>query len=301
MENVTTLAKVTMSKVTISKNDKKEPTYLAEKNAHPRDKDMVFYEETHKYVIVPDPDSAYTSVTTWNHSHFGHFNADLIIKNMMKGKNWNPENKYWGMTASEIKSKWSQDGAKAAELGTDLHYAIECWMNWAGEEPTNHMVYGGDDSVPESIYASREWSYFLEFVTAFPELKPYRTEWRIYDEDVKLAGSIDMVYENEDGTLSIYDWKRCKEISKVNGFKKHALTECINYLPDTNFWHYSLQLNTYKTILESKYGKKVKDLYLVQLHEDNPRKTFERIKVANLESEIQTLFELRKIQNKNTK
>ena len=271
-----------------------EPTYLAEKNEHARDKDMQFVESTHKYTIITDPDSKYDSVTTWNHSHFAHFNAALIIKNMMKGKNWNPENKYWGMTAEEIKKKWSQDGLKAASLGTALHYAIECFMNIADKasttDPTTHMVYHTEGSV----YASPEWSYFLEFTRAFPDLKPYRTEWRIYDEDIKLAGSIDMVYENEDGTLSIYDWKRCKEISKTNAFKKHAKTACINYLPDTNFWHYSLQLNTYKAILERKYGKIIKDLYLVQLHEENPRKTFELIKVADLSAEIEKLFELRR-------
>ena len=271
-----------------------EPTYLADKNAHPRDKDMQFVESTHKYTILPDPDSKYDSVTTWNHSHFSHFNAALIIKNMMKGKNWNPENKYWGMTAEEIKKKWSQDGLKAASLGTALHYAIECFMNIeekkVDEEPTNQMVCNFDNLV----YTSAEWSYFLEFIKAFPHLKPYRTEWRVYDEDIKLAGSIDMVYENEDGTLSIYDWKRCKEISKTSAFKKHAKTACINYIPDTNFWHYSLQLNTYKAILERKYGKIIKDLYLVQLHEENPRKTFELIKCADLSNEIDKLFELKK-------
>ena len=265
-----------------------ESTYLAEKNEHARDKDMQFVESTHKYTIITDPDSKYDSVTTWNHSHFAHFNATLIIKNMMKGQNWNPDNKYWGMTAEEIKKKWSQDGLKAASLGTALHYAIECFMNV--EEPTNQMVYHTEGSV----YDSPEWSYFLEFTKAFPDLKPYRTEWRIYDEDIKLAGSIDMVYENDDGTLSIYDWKRCKEISKTNAFKKHAKTACINYIPDTNFWHYSLQLNTYKAILERKYGKIIKDLYLVQLHEENPRKTFELIKCADLSKEIEKLFELRR-------
>ena len=258
---------------------------LKKRNEHERDKHMVFDEPSHKYTITVDPDSKYTSVTTWNHSHFPHFDADKIIKKMMKGKNWNPENKYWGMTAEEIKKKWSQDGLKAAALGTQLHYAIECFMNI--EEPTTQMV-------SNPVYDSVEWSYFLEFTKAFPELKPYRTEWRIYDEDIKLAGSIDMVYENEDGTLSIYDWKRCKEISKVSAFKKHAKTACINYLPDTNFWHYSLQLNTYKAILERKYGVSIRDLYLVQLHEENPRKTFELIKCADLSKEIEKLFELRR-------
>jgi hypothetical protein len=63
-------------------------------------------------------------------------------------------------------------------------------------------------------------------------------------------------------------------------------------LPDTNFWHYSLQLNTYKAILERNYEKKVTDLYLVQLHpiQDGYR----LIKCADLSNEISELFEYRK-------
>ena len=55
-------------------------------NSHPRDKDIQFYEEGHKYVILSEPDIKYTSVTTWNHSHFPKFEADSIIDNMMKAK-----------------------------------------------------------------------------------------------------------------------------------------------------------------------------------------------------------------------
>jgi ATP-dependent exoDNAse (exonuclease V) beta subunit len=116
----------------------------------------------------------------------------------------------------------------------------------------------------------------------------------IYDEELKLAGSIDMVYENPDGTLSIYDWKRAKEIKKTNSFNESATTECINHLPNTNYWHYSLQLNTYKAILEKQYNKKVIDLYLVRLHPNNTRRTYDLIKCADLSEEIKELFELRR-------
>ena len=280
-----------------------EPAYLSQINDHPRDKDMVFIEKTHKYIITPDPDTPYTSVTTWNHSHFGHFNAAIIIKNMMKGKNWNPENKYWGLTAEEIKKKWSHDGQIAAALGTELHWKIECFMNLGGLRhqdllyiyESNLKKEGAKECAKECAEEGdncKEWTYFLDFVRATPDLKPYRTEWRIYDETNKLAGSIDMVYENDDGTLMIYDWKRCKEISKSCAFKKHAKTKCINYIPDTNFWHYSLQLHTYKSILESKYGKIVTDLYLVQLHEINS--CFEVIKVADMTQELVKLYEFKR-------
>ena len=147
-----------------------------------------------------------------------------------------------------------------------------------------------------------EWKYFIEFIKDTPHLKPYRTEWTIYNEEIKLAGSIDMVYENPDGTLSIYDWKRVKDIKKINVWNSYAITLCICHLPDTNFWHYALQLNTYKAILENKYNKKVKELFLVRLHPDSEEKSYELIKIPDLKKEINDLFLERKneIQKQNT-
>ena len=49
-------------------------TYLANLNKHPRDDRILFDEPTHVYTI--DGDSGFTSVTTWNHSHFEHFDSD---------------------------------------------------------------------------------------------------------------------------------------------------------------------------------------------------------------------------------
>ena len=157
-----------------------------------------------------------------------------------------------------------------------MHYDIECYYNNCPKENT-----------------SIEYGYFNKFLENFRDLKPYRTEWMIYHEDLKLAGSIDMVFEGEDGNLLIYDWKRCREIRK-SGFDKYAKKECIEHLPDSNYWHYCLQLNTYKAILEEKYDKKVTELYLVCMHPDNANKSYQRIKVADLQKEVKDLFEERK-------
>ena len=116
---------------------------------------------------------------------------------------------------------------------------------------------------------------------------------------MKLSGSIDMVYENPDGTLMIYDWKRSKEISRINKFDKYAEIYSISHLPDSNFWHYSLQLNTYKVILEKKYGKKVTNLRLVRLHPnclETNEDTYELIDVPILKKEMIDLFSLREIE-----
>ena len=147
-------------------------------------------------------------------------------------------------------------------------------------------IGGGTDNDEKN----KEWTYFIQFIKDTPNFKPYRTEWPVYHEELQLAGTIDMVYENEDGTLSIYDWKRAKDISRVNYFNKYAITPCISHLFDSNFWHYALQLNVYKFILETKYGKIVKELYLVRLHPDNDEKTYELIPLPILTKEIHDLF-----------
>ena len=105
------------------------------RNAHPRDKNIKFQEEGHKYTISNNnkdlicEDNNYTSVTTWVHTHFDHFDADLIITRMMSGKAWKPGHKYWGLSSSEIKDLWNSKRDDAAGAGTRLHYEIECFMN----------------------------------------------------------------------------------------------------------------------------------------------------------------------------
>ncbi len=251
------------------------PTYLAKLNPHERDTRIVFDEGPHIYYI-DGSSKGYISCTTFNHKHFEHFDADKIISKMMSSDKW-PQNKYYGKSREEIKAGWDKNRDEAAEAGTKMHYDIECYYNECPNE---------NDSI--------EYKYFKNFLEAYPDLKPYRTEWTVFHEDVKISGSIDMIFEKPDGHLLIYDWKRSKEIVKTSGFNKWGNKECIEHLPDTNYWHYCLQLNTYKKILEDKYDKIVDEMYLVCLHPDNKNKDYQRIKVSNLQEEVNDLFEMRR-------
>jgi hypothetical protein len=268
-------------------------TILQEKYSHPRDKEIKFYSRGHKYEILCDKSSNYMSVTKWNGTHFPKFDADEIIAKMFKSKSWGPEHKYWGQTAEQIKASWKKNGDSATSSGTNLHERIEYFMNDDSFETeyTQQDLYKKYESIEKVHETQVEWEYFINFIKDHPELKPYRTEWMIFDEDLKLAGSIDMVYENPDGTLCIYDWKRSKEITAENNWNKYASNPLINSMPDTNFWHYALQLNTYKAILERKYGKTVTYLCLVRLHPD--ASNYELLPVPDLTEEIQLLFEER--------
>lgn len=284
-----------MSDLTEEPEQKKQkiiPTQLAERNAHPRDPYIEFDEGPHIYTVHGE--GGYTSVTTWNHSHFSHFDADAVVDKIVRGKRIkeDPTYPYYGMTREEILESWEKNRVQASGAGTQMHYDIECYWN-------------GVPNVNDSI----EYSYFMNFVRDFPDLKPYRTEWMIYYEELKLSGSIDMVFVNEERdaegnlltdipddekSIQIYDWKRSKEIKYEDEYGgKTANKECIADMPDTNFWHYALQLNTYKRILELKYGKTVTGLYLVIMHPANGLGNYERIEVPFLTDQIDALFALR--------
>lgn len=261
---------------------------------HERDENIQFEEASHRYTIKTDPDSKYTSVTTWVHELFAPFDADAIIDRMMKSKKW-PQSPYFGKTKEEIKQQWA-DGTQST-LGTNLHKLIEDFMNQPLQSPTfpflptfPSLTYHPNPITHQTLLQHSdqfhqhhndpllqeiEWQYFLQFVQSTPHWKPYRSEWIVYQEDWKISGTIDMVYENEDGTLTIYDWKRCKDIHKFqNATSIHPL---LSHIPDSNYWHYALQLNMYKAILETKYEKQVTRICLVKLHPNNKSKTFEII------------------------
>ena len=250
------------------------PDYLAKKNAHPRDKLVTFEEVGHKYTV--DGDDDYMSVTTWNHKHFEEFNPDAAIKMMKKGRKWNETHPFYGKTNEEIKEIWKSNGIESSKAGTKMHFDIECFYN--NINPKNESI---------------EFKYFLNFNGKIKNMEAYRTEMIVWDKTLKLCGSIDMLYEHEDGRVSIYDWKRCKEI-KMEGFRgKSSKTEAISHLPDSNFWHYSLQLNTYKYLLEKNYNKVIKGMYLICLHPNNKNKNYLKYKVPVLKDEIKDLMKMR--------
>jgi len=293
-----------MKKPTVGKlNTMSIKQILKMRHEHQRDKNLEFEEKWHKYTITTDPTSTYLSVTKLTGFQFPRFDADLVIKRMMAGKNWNESNKYWGMTPTEIKDMWKNNGAVQSGAGTSLHFNIEQFMNqWLVDEKDrlvecDHQdllesytedLASGDSNIQNT---STEWGYFLNFIKSTAGMIPYRTEWMIYDDDLKLAGSIDMVYKNDDGTLTIYDWKRAKDISKTHDFNEKGSSPWTKHLPHTNFWHYSLQLNIYKAILERKYGVTVRDLYLVQLHPESAENNFHVIQCADLQKEVADIFE----------
>lgn len=243
-------------------------TNINEVNKHEKDNFIKFDEEPHVYYVNGKPYK--TSVTSFVHSFFDCFDGKKVIEKFYDYWQSNESSKYFGMMPQEILDEWEEKGRKASELGTIMHKDIE--LHYLGENIKNE---------------TKEFSYFLEFYNDNKELKPYRTEWNVYDEILELAGSIDMTFE-ENGKLKLFDWKRSKEIkdsSRENGYYP------ISHLSNANYWHYSLQLNIYKAILEKNYGLEVESMALVVLHPNND--SYQLIKVPDLSDEVEMMFKER--------
>ena len=244
---------------------------LQELNSHPRDNRIFFDEEPHIYYV--DDKKVGTSCTTLIHTFFPSFNEKEVSKNCVKYHFNNETSKYYQKSQNDILNMWEDNRKEAAEKGTFMHKSIELFYN---DEPYDN--------------SNIEFKYFEKFFTDNPHLEAYRTEWEVYDEELDLAGSIDMVYKNKDtNNFDIYDWKRSKEIKKDS--RDNAFSP-IDHIPNSNFWQYSLQLNIYKYILEKNYNIKIGDLYLVVLHPNHY--TYRKIKAPLLADEVFSITETRK-------
>ena len=240
-------------------------------NSHKRDKRIKFYSEEHIYTIdgVPVP-SASTIISRF----FPEFDA------VGKASNLSSQNPLYGLPTSEIVKTWKDRGIEAANKGTFLHEQIE---NYYLKQP-----YKETD----------EFYQFLNFVKEHNDLKPYRSEWRIFDETHNIAGTIDLLVENDNGSFDIYDWKRSKKV--VNQYNGQIIKEdtwgntgigILRHIDDTSYNRYELQQNLYRHILEEKYGIKISDMYLIVMHTDEGYTNYHKVKVPHLTSEINSILQ----------
>lgn len=251
---------------------------LATKHAHENDGRITFFEDGHFYVV--DGDKNYVSVTTFIHSFFPAFNAPEVLKKMRRSKNWG-NSPYYGKLDTEIIEQWQEKKENAARLGSLLHAYIEDYYNGIVLENDAYSTVAHEIEIFHDFYTQNS-----------KEAVPYRTEWSIFDKDLRIAGMIDMVFHksgHDPDVVSIFDWKRVACVKTHNQYQKGLSP--LTHLDDCNYIHYSLQLNLYKYILEKNYGKKVTEMKLVLLHPEN--ETFVLVDVPVMTTDIELLVQQR--------
>lgn len=251
------------------------------RNEHPIDSRISFEESKHSYSF--DGTAMERSVTGLVESYFEKFDADIAIDKMIRGKRW-PRKEYLyedgkAMDAPAIKRKWDDVGLYARNRGTWMHYNIERALN--NLPPST--------SIPEMKLFNKFYDKHIKEAG----IEPWRTEWRIAAPDIRVGGSVDFVGRNADGTYTIMDWKRSKDLheklppSKWGNYAKYP----IDNVHDCDGAKYYLQMNMYRYILQKYYGLTISRMVLVSLHPTNADGTYFEAEAPVMEDEVIKIVE----------
>lgn len=263
---------------------------------------IVFDEVEHKYYV--DGVLMQSSVTQLVGTFFSEFEAEKIATAMLAKPSFLTEARYkeyrtilrdtdrFSTEARDmVIAHWKAIADEAASLGTAMHKSIEAFYN--------------EGRVP--CPSTKEFNMFTSFDLLTKKLGfvPYKSEQIVFDTDLSLAGSVDMLYTREapspplrGGRTKIWlvDWKRSKEI-KTEAFGNKRGRAPFQCLQDCNHDHYSLQLNIYKYLLEKNYNMIIERMTLVILHPNQD--DYLMFEVSDLQPEVQRAMEerLRQLQD----
>lgn len=214
--------------------------------------ELKFNEKTHKY---SKGKIRYTSVTEFISKFFEEFDDRALARklNKMRGTKW------YKMGIRKILSQWKEQ----RDYGTRVHEEIDNLIT--------EYSYGG--IVSEETKNAINWLH--QFERGLGEPIEY-SEYRICDDELKLAGTIDLMIESNLSDESIMrkvdlvDWKVTKEISYENKYGKKGIKKSTKELDDCNFIKYSLQLNLYAYILQRK-GIMISSLRIIHLTKEEAK------------------------------
>lgn len=240
------------------------------RHRHFRDDALQFNADDHTYWV---DGVEFDSVTNVIESCFEQFDAEY----------WAERKATPDHTKEMILAEWEAKGAAARNLGTEMHDRIE-------------RYYLGQPVEPQWM-ADGSFQRFAAFATDI-RLCPFRSEWRIFHEESRMAGTLDFLALRPDGKVDIWDWKRSSKIVDslgnpidYNSYGKTAL-EPLGHLPDTVYHHYALQVSIYRYILETKYDLQVVSGHLGIFHPDHRR--YFTVTLPYLKDEVETIIRRRK-------
>lgn len=211
---------------------------------------------------------------------FEHFDAQAAAQRQFER---------YGIPVEESLKKWERSGKMAREVGTFVHEQTENYFRDGTFATTCPFTF---DGTTEIVNVERERQHFLRFIGDY-HIRPYRQEWPVYDTGLNIAGTIDMVCQEPEGDYTIYDWKRSSKVVNalgqpiVEGFCGKRSFNGIS-LPDTPFYHYCIQQNLYRYMLEAHYGVKVRAMNLVVLCVDYP--SYVVVNVPKMDEVVQQII-----------
>lgn len=208
---------------------------------------LKFNEKRHEYSLGT---RRLLSVTQFIGKYFPKFDAKEVARKLAKF----PKNKLEKKGVRYWLALWKE----SSNHGTRIHNALDKYISGI---PISEISKELEEQDIGKVTNGISW------VDLNAKKLKKETELVIYDDELGLAGTIDLVIHNEDGTITLVDWKTNKEI-KREGYTKKDMAFCpIETLTNSNYNKYTLQLSVYAYMMERK-GYKVKNLILLHLKDN---------------------------------
>lgn len=209
---------------------------------------------THCYFADTLPQIPFTSVTTLIGWYLPSVDVHKLFEMKYGGTSDEGRHGLIPISRDDTLRRWAAAGKEAREKGTKLHLAIEAY-------------YKGNNPIVDGI--ELEFHQFQAFQSCYG-LLPCRAELMIYSTLYQIGGTVDLLASNEDGSYSIFDWKRtAKDLGGdfgINGAITERGVGPLRSWPNTSLGRYSMQLNLYRVLLEEEYGIFIRGMYIVQFH-----------------------------------
>lgn len=233
---------------------------------------VCFNDLNHCYFDVNDESKRYISVTTLIGKYEQKFDKEFwsaykTLEKLIPKENWTVEKKSllntkkfnkeilsvyniseleFNKVQQSILDEWDKKNKESCERGTKIHSEIENSFYNKGRDITLQKFGIGGKFECKRDYTDLDLEYGV-----YPEYLIY-TESN--DGILRLAGQIDLIIK-QGNEIVLVDHKTNAEIKKKAGFNTQTKSEAkmkypLNNIPDSNFWHYTLQLSTYAWMLQ---------------------------------------------------
>lgn len=167
-------------------------------------------------------------------------------------------------TQEQVLKEWSDKAKKSCDIGTAIHKIFEDYID-------NKFCILGDEIVIDFIDLEIEYltdflpksKVAIQFIKDYfvtKRLIPIHTEYIVYND--YLAGQVDLICKDKNGNYYILDFKTNDKI-ETKSYGKN-LNGKLSDIPDSTYYHYSLQLSIYKQMFKEKVDK----LYIIHIRHD---------------------------------
>lgn len=228
-----------------------------------KDPNFKFYPDTHSYVYLgpnDKPIQIFEPVSGFISQFKEPFDSNRIAGYVAKSK---------GTTREIILEEWAATAKDGTDLGSYIHGWIEDWYN--GKEPSLPVFEGIVN--PMGTMEERKVDRIQKFLQIHEEklniFESIGQEIRLFSREWGIAGTLDILFKLN-GKYYVGDWKTNKKFSISTGGKKKMLPP-FDDLDACDLIGYSLQISTYRVILEDVAGFVTDGGFLIWLGPEEPK------------------------------